>query len=157
MLKKVLISLISVLVLAGCGKNNVELDLTKVETELNKLEYEENATKAKLFENNITLEEEQIEGRGIDTNLFEEILFSISSKPNEASIYIVYIPKKGEAEECSSQIDNYLNSLQDNATLYSPEAANLIKNRTVETYGNYYIYAISHDNDSVVKTIKNMK
>lgn len=157
MMKKILISFALVLGLTGCGNSSIKLDLKNIETELNKLEYEEDGTKIKLFENNKTLDAEQISGRGIDAELFEEILFSVSSKPNEASIYIVYMPKSGKEEECSTQIDNYLNSLQDNATLYSPEAANLIKNRTIEKYENYYIYVISHDNNVVVKTIKNIK
>ena len=98
-----------------------------------------------------------IEGRQIDTNLFEEILFSMDMTSNTANIYIIALPKEGNEEKCDEQIDNYLDKYQDNVEMYNPEEARKIEDRLEETYGNYHIYIVSKDNEKALDKIKNTK
>lgn len=156
-MKKILIVLLSLFLITGCGSESIHLDLEKVEIELNNLEYVENGTTTKLFEQNKKLDTEEIDGRNIDTNNFDEILFSISTLVNNYSMYIVYLPKSGKEDECESMINDYIDSLKVNADSYNPEGAKMLKNYTLEKYGNYYIYVVSKDNDSVIEKIKNTK
>ena len=156
-MKKILISLALLLVFTGCGEKNIVLDLEKVEIELNNLEITEDEETVKLFENNTKMSNDAIEGRQIDTNLFEEILFSMDMASNTANIYIIALPKEGNEEKCDEQIDNYLDKYQDNVEMYNPEEARKIEDRLEETYGNYYIYIISKDNEKALDKIKSTK
>ena len=155
--KKILVSLAILLVFTGCGDKKVELDLEKVEIELNSLEIEEDGEKVRLFENNKKMDNDAIEGRQIDVSLFEEILFSMDNTSNEANIYIVYLPKEGNEEECENQIDNYLDIFEEHVALYNPKEAKKIEERLEEKYGDYYIYIISNNNEIVLEKIKNTK
>lgn len=156
-MKKILISLALLLVFTGCGEKNIVLDLEKVEIELNNLEITEDEETVKLFENNTKMSNDAIEGRQIDTNLFEEILFSMDMTSNTANIYIIALPKEGNEEKCDEQIDNYLDKYQDNVEMYNPEEAKKIEDRLEETYGNYHIYIVSKDNEKALDKIKNTK
>lgn len=156
-IKNLLITLSCLLMITGCGGNNIELDLEKVEIELNSLEIEKDGEKTKLFEHNKKLDEDAIEGRQIDTSLFEELLFSMDSTTNVANIYIVYLPKAGNEEECEQQIDDYLAKIEDNMELYNSKEAKKISERLEEKYGNYYIYLISDNNEVALEKIKNTK
>lgn len=156
-MKKILISLLSLFLIVGCESKSAHLDLEKIEVELNDLEYIENDTKTKLFEKNKRLDNEEIDGRNIDTNAFDEILFSISTLVNDYSMYIVYLPKNGKEDECKSMIEGYIDNLKVNAESYNPEGAKMLKNYTLEKHGNYYIYVVSKDNNSVIEKIKNIK
>lgn len=156
-MKKLLISLALLLVFTGCGEKNIVLDLEKVEIELNNLEITEDEETVKLFENNTKMSNDAIEGRQIDTNLFEEILFSMDMTSNTANIYIIALPKEGNEEKCDEQIDNYLDKYQDNVEMYNPEEARKIEDRLEETYGNYHIYIVSKDNEKALDKIKNTK
>jgi len=156
-LKNLLIALVAVLMVTGCGGKKIELDLEKVEIELNNLEIEQDGEKTKLFENNKKLEEDAIEGRQIDVSLFEEILFSMDSTANEANIYIVYLPKDGNEEDCEDQIDDYLDKLEENMELYNSKEAKKISDRLEEKYGDYYIYIVSKNNEMALEKIKNTK
>ena len=156
-MKKILISLALLLVFTGCGEKEIVLDLEKVEIELNNLEITEDEETVKLFENNTKMSNDAIEGRQIDTNLFEEILFSMDMTSNTANIYIIALPKEGNEEKCDEQIDNYLDKYQDNVEMYNPEEAIKIEDRLEETYGNYHIYIVSKDNEKALDKIKNTK
>lgn len=153
-MKKILISLALLLVFTGCGEKEIVLDLEKVEIELNNLEITEDGETVKLFENNTKMSNEAIEGRQIDINLFEEILFSMDMTSNSANIYIITLPKEGHEENCEVEIDNYLDKYKDNVEMYNPEEAKKIEERLEATYGNYHIYIISKDNTKVLDKIK---
>lgn len=155
--KNLLIALVTLLIVTGCGGKNIELDLEKVEIELNSLEIEEEGEKTKLFENNTKLENDAIDGRQIDVSLFEEILFSMDSTANQANIYIVYLPKDGSEEDCQEQINAYLDRLEENMELYNSKEAKKISDRLEEKYGDYYIYIISKNNEMALYKIKNTK
>ena len=158
-LKNLLISLAVLLVFTGCGEKNIELDLEKVEIELNSLEIEEDGEKIKLFENNVKMDYEKLEDKyGMDTNVFTEILVSTSENLDTASMYAIFLPKEEKLEVAEKEMESFFEKY-DQAWImgYFPEEEKLVENRLEETYGDYYIYVISKDNDKVLEKIKNTK
>ncbi|MBE6144380.1 MAG: DUF4358 domain-containing protein [Firmicutes bacterium] len=157
-LKKILLSLTMLFIFTGCG-TEVELDLDKLETKLNNLTYVENKEEVKLFEDNIEVDDEKLEDKyGMNTEIFDEILISTSKNLDTASMYAIFLPEEGYIEECEQEINNFFEKYEQAWMMgYFPEEEKLVKNRSSEKYGNYYIYVISKDNDKVIETIKNTK
>lgn len=158
-LRNLLIALVGLLVFTGCGSKNIELDLEKVEIELNSLEIEEDGEKSKLFEKSTKMSEEKLEDKyGMDTSVFEEILVSTSENLDTASMYAIFLPKEDKVEEAETEMESFFEKY-DQAWImgYFPEEEKLVENRLEETYGNYYIYVISKDNEMALEKIKNTK
>lgn len=158
-LKNLLISLAILLIFTGCGEKTIELDLEKVEIELNSLEIEEDGEKSKLFENSVQMDKEKMEEKyGMDTSVFEEILIGTSEQLDTASMYAIFLPKEDKIEKAEEEMNNFFEKY-DQAWImgYFPEEEVLVENRLEETYGNYYIYIISKDNDKAFEKIKNTK
>lgn len=158
-MKKIIISLVLLLSLTGCGNKNVKLDLEKVEIEVSSLEIEEDGVKSLLFVNNKKMDIEKMQDKyGMDTSLFEEILIGSSDSADTASMYAVFLPKKDLENECEEEINNFFEKYDQAWVMgYFPEEEMLVQNRSSEKYGKYYIYVISKDNDKVIETIKNTK
>ena len=158
-LRNLLISLAILLVFTGCGEKEILLDLEKVEIEVNALEIEDDGESIKLFENNKKMDTEKLEDKyGMDISVFEEILVSTSENLDTASMYAIFLPKEGVKEEAEKEMNSFFEKY-DQAWImgYFPEEEKLVENRLEETYGNYYIYIISKDNDKVLEKIKNTK
>ena len=157
--RNLLIALVGLLIFTGCGEKSIELDLEKVEIELNSLEIEEDGEKTKLFENSIQMDKEKLEDKyGMDTTIFEEILVSTSENLDTASMYAIFLPKEEKIEEAEEEMNSFFEKY-DQAWImgYFPEEEILVENRLEETYGDYYIYVISKDNDKAFDKIKNTK
>jgi len=158
-LRNLLIVLLGLLVFTGCGTKNIELDLEKVEIELNSLEIEEDGEKTRLFEKSTKMSEEKLEDKyGINTSVFDEILISTSANLDTASMYAIFLPKEDKIEEAEKEMDSFFEKY-DQAWImgYFPEEEKLVENRLEETYGNYYIYVISKDNEMALEKVKNTK
>lgn len=158
-MKKIIISLVLLLSLTGCGNKSITLDLEKVEIEVNSLEYEEEGVKSLLFLNNQKMDIEKIQDKyGMDTSIFEEILISASESLDTASMYAIFLPKEGKENECEEEINEFFEKY-DQAWImgYFPEEEILVENRSSEKYGRYFINVISKDNDRVIEKIKNTK
>lgn len=158
-MKKIIISLVLMLSLTGCGNKNVKLDLEKIEIEVSNLEYEEDGVKSLLFVSNKKMDLEKMQDKyGMDTSLFEEILIGSSENVETASMYAIFLPKKGLENECEEEINNFFLKYDQAWTMgYFPEEEMLVQNRSHEKYGRYEIYVISKDNDKVIEKIKNTK
>ena len=158
-LRNLLIALVGLLVFTGCGSKDIELDLEKVEIELNSLEIEEDGEKSRLFEKSTKMSEEKLEGKyGMDTSVFEEILVSTSENLDTASMYAIFLPNEDKVEEAENEMESFFEKY-DQAWImgYFPEEEKLVENRLEETYGNYYIYIISKDNEMALEKVKNTK
>ena len=95
---------------------------------------------------------------GMNTDIFEEILVETSDNLSSSSMYAIFLPKKGKESDCEKEIKDFFEKY-DQAWMmgYFPDEEVLVKNRTEEKYGKYYIYIISKDNDKVIEKIKNIK
>jgi len=157
--RNLLITLAGLLMITGCGNNDIKLDLEKVEIELNSLVIEEDGEKTNLFENSIRMSEEKLEDKyGVDTSLFEEILITTSENLDTASMYAIFLPKEEKVEEAENEMESFFEKY-DQAWImgYFPEEEKLVENRLEEKYGDYYIYIISEDNEMALEKIKNTK
>lgn len=155
-MRNLLIILIVMLVVTGCGNNNVKLDLEKISTDLNSLEIKENGESIKLFKNSSKMTMEMLEDKyGMNTSVFDEILVSTSENLDTSSMYAIFLPKETEIAKAEAEMKTFFEKY-DQAWImgYFPEEEKLVKNRLEEKYGNYYIYIISKDNETALKKIK---
>ena len=150
--KKIIICLVLMILLTGCGNKDVKLNLSKRETDLNELTVDD----SKLFLDNEKLSMEKLQDKyGMNTDIFDEILVSTPSKVGSASMYAIFLPKEGKESECEEEIDKFFDKYSQAWTMgYFPEEEKLVENKTEDKYGNYYIYVISRDNDKVIDKIK---
>ena len=75
----------------------------------------------------------------------------------QASKYIIVKPVSGKEEVVKNAIDEYMANEETQWSMYLPDQYELVKNRKVEKIGDYLIYIVSTDNNSVFETIKNNK
>lgn len=152
-MKKILYVIISIILLSGCSKNDVKLDLAKVESSLNNLTYESKA----MFGKNEMVDLEHLTVKyGFDSSNIDASLISMSTVTDSASMYAIFLPKKGEKEAAKEAIEQFLTKYDRSWMMgYAPDQEILVENRLEEEYGNYLIYIISNDNEKVLETIKN--
>lgn len=151
-IRKILICLVVMLLLTGCGDKEVKLDFNKIETDVSGLKDGD----GNLFVDNEKLSMEKLQDKyGMDTSIFDEILVSTPSKVGSASMYAIFLPSKDHESECKEEIDKFFDKYSQAWTMgYFPEEEKLVKDKSEDKYGNYYIYVISRDNDMVINKIK---
>lgn len=152
-MKKILYVIISIILLSGCSKNDVKLDLDKVESNLNNLTYESES----MFGKNEMVDLEHLTVKyGFDASNIDDSLISMTKVTDSASMYAIFLPKKGEKEAAKEAIEQFLTKYDQSWMMgYAPDQEILVENRLEEEYGNYLIYIISNDNEKVLETIKN--
>lgn len=150
-LKKILGILLACLFLTGCNQKETKLDFTTIKNELNALTVNEETIFTSLKEYS---EEDLKNIYSIDSNLTEEMHFMQSEDTNNASMYIIALPKEGKEKEIQEQINTFFESFELQADMYNPENAVLIKNRMETKIGNYLIYIVSSNNNKVLEIIK---
>jgi len=92
---------------------------------------------------------------GVKEDLVDEYLVATPSFMTSASQYIILKPSEGKKDEVMELMNTYMSNLQEQWDMYLPDQAELVKERTEVTVGDYLVYIISTDNDLVLKTIKN--
>ena len=112
------------------------------------------ANENRLFNNMMKLEEYE-NTLGIKANQVEEILVKIPQMITTSSTYIIVKPVKGEEDNVKKALDEYMVNLEKNWATYLPDQYELVKNRKVETIGDYLVYIVSENNDLVFEAIKN--
>jgi len=148
-MKKVLILLICMFLITGCGGNNKEelanIDTTKVAKKLETISY---------FNNDSSLNDEDlIKGYGIDTKIISEYAIYISSAVKDPSMYIVAKPVEGKESILKFQIKEMFSKYLSSYSGYYPEAVPMIENRLEKEYNGYLIYIVSNDNETIYKKI----
>ena len=136
--KKIIICLVLMILLTGCGNKDVKLNLSKIETDLNELTVDD----SKLLLDNEKLSMAKLQDKyGMNTDIFDEILVSTPSKVGSASMYAIFLPKEGKESECEEEIDKFFDKYSQAWTMgYFPEEEKLVENKTEDKYGNYYIF-----------------
>ncbi|MGE5455652.1 MAG: DUF4358 domain-containing protein [Ignavibacteriales bacterium] len=154
-MKKILCIIGLILLVSGCSKNEVKLDFNTLETNLNNLTFESK----KMFGNNNMVDVNYLSDKyGFDSSNIDESLISMSKVADSASMYAIFLPKKGEKDKAMEAIDKFLMKYDQSWMMgYAPDQEVLVQNRMEEEYGNYLIYIISNDNDKVLETIKSNK
>ena len=67
---------------------------------------------------------------------------------------MVVKPAEGKYETVRSGLDEYIKKQEELWNTYLPDQYELVKNRLVVEEGDYLIYIISEDNNSVLEAIK---
>ncbi len=148
----VLVALIAVAVLAGCGGGSVEagkaVDLNAVLDKINS-------------ENNLSLEK-VTEGKmlnryyGIDENDVKQFAVEMDKSDPNAPVEIVLIEAKDAtaAENINKALETKYNSVLSTYTSYTPEKVDMVKACKVTKDGNFLSLIIAENAAAMVKTFQ---
>lgn len=144
-MKKIIIMMMVVLGLTGCGGSN---NLTAVD-----IEAASKSLDAKLGNMSIVNEDELASIYQIDTSLMEDYVIKASDTAN-GNLYAIILVEEENKSEVKKQMNNYFDILLEQNALYSPEAVNLLENYLETSIGDYLIYISSEDNQDSYNLIK---
>ena len=114
-------------------------------------------TKGTVFQSLIEIKKADLESLlNIKESWVEESLVMNSAVIINANQYIIIKPVKDKYEDVQNAIENYMIDLEKQWKNYLPDQYDLVKNRKVEKFGDYLIYIISNDNDTVYKKIESL-
>ena len=140
------ISISFVFLLTGCGTSkNIDIDKTSANLESDYSDF-------------IKVDADTLDGNyGIDLSVFKDYLVVMSDAGTTSKMYAIF--EAGDSyedaeDEVTYFVDKYVESW-DNG--YFPDETKLVNEGTVEKYGNYIIYVVNEDTDSIISKIKNSK
>lgn len=144
-MKKILIAVICMLFVSGCGVSEQKLDLNNVGSKLSSSEY---------FSNHEIISSDVVLNRySIDTSKFEELMMLSSTKYDDATMVFIAYPNNADTKkEFETFIDSY--NSQWVGMNYFPEQKQLVENGLYTNYNNYLVYIVSEDNNKVLNMIK---
>ncbi len=153
-MKKIVVFIVMVL-LVGCNQKEVELDLIKLYSGIESLNYKDSNNQIRPLFNNEIIDNEKLQSKyDLDISNIDKILFSIPKEMDQASMYIIVLPKENKKDEVNNEIENFFIKYEQEWALYFPKEEALIKNRLQTSYGQYLIYIVSNDNNKVLNYIK---
>ena len=148
-MKKFFLGVISIsfmFLLTGCGTSkNIDIDKASANLESDYSDF-------------IKVDADTLDGNyGIDLSVFKDYLVVMSDAGTTSKMYAIF--EAGDSyedaeDEVTYFVDKYVESW-DNG--YFPDETKLVNEGTVEKYGNYIIYVVNEDTDSINSKIKNSK
>ena len=142
-LKKIIMVIGLAIILAGCNKSASTLDMKKASTSLDEK-----------YQNMALMSEKELEGiYNQDITLMEEYIIK-SSENQDGNFYALIKVKSENKEKVKNNMDEMFSILENQSSLYSPEAVNLIKNKLVTSVGDYLIYIVSENNEEMYNVVK---
>ena len=149
-MKKIVLSLIMVLLLlgisTGCKNSNIEDNEVKINKELNnKIE------ETSIFEGLDILNDNTLETQlGINRNFVESHAVGISMYGNTKKLYMIIKPKEENKKIVKQALDLYIERKTEEAL---EEDKKLYENVLKEEYNGYYVYIVSDNNEEVFNKI----
>lgn len=142
-LKKIIMVIGLAIILAGCNKSVSTLDMKGASTSLDEK-----------YQNMALMSEKELEGiYNQDTTLMEEYIIK-SSENQDGNFYALIKVKSENKEKVKNNMDEMFSILENQSSLYSPEAVNLIKNKLATSVGDYLIYIVSENNEEMYNVVK---
>ena len=143
-MKKLIITLIAVILLCGCANNNVtNLDMNKASNSLDSK-----------YQNMQSVNKDELEViYGLDLSKIDEYIIKSSSSAN-GDFYAIVKVKDENKKEVQDKMNNMFKILENQSNLYSPEAVSKLKNKLSTSVGNYLIYIVSNDNNAYYEIVK---
>lgn len=142
----ILITIItSLLLITGCNQNQnaTHLDIDKVSQSFDEK-----------YKNMAVIDENQLQViYGLDTSLMKKYIIKSSTLADGNFYALIHVDDKNK-KQVQEQMDKMLKTMEEQSNLYSKEAVNLIKNRLETSIGDYLIYIISEDNNSMYEILK---
>ena len=134
-LKKIIMVIGLAIILAGCNKSASTLDMKGASTSLDEK-----------YQNMALMSEKELEGiYNQDTTLMEN---------QDGNFYALIKVKSENKEKVKNNMDEMFSILENQSSLYSPEAVNLIKNKLATSVGDYLIYIVSENNEEMYNVVK---
>lgn len=142
-LKKIIMVIGLAIILAGCNKSASTLDMKKASTSLDEK-----------YQNMALMSDKELEGiYNQDTTLMEEYIIKSSENQN-GNFYALIKVKPENKDKVKNNMDEMFSILENQSSLYSPEAVNLIKNKLATSVGDYLIYIVSENNEEMYNVVK---
>ena len=145
-MKKIIICLIGLLLLTGCGASNnseATLDMDAASKSLD-------AEMKKI----VFMEDRELEAiYGIDLSLMDEYVIKSNSN-KDGSVYAIIKVSDKNKDEVKKQMDNFFETLESQSSLYSPEAVGILQDKVQTSVGNYLIYISYKDTDKAYDLVK---
>ena len=142
-LKKIIMVIGLAIILAGCNKSVSTLDMKGASTSLDEK-----------YQNMALMSDKELEGiYNQDTTLMEEYIIK-SSENQDGNFYALIKVKSENKEKVKNNMDEMFSILENQSSLYSPEAVNLIKNKLATSVGDYLIYIVSENNQEMYNVVK---
>lgn len=142
-LKKIIMVIGLAIILAGCNKSVSTLDMKGASTSLDKK-----------YQNMALMSEKELEGiYNQDITLMEEYIIK-SSENQDGNFYALIKVKSENKEKVKNNMNEMFSILENQSSLYSPEAVNLIKNKLATSVGDYLIYIVSENNEEMYNVVK---
>ena len=142
-LKKIIMVVGLAIILAGCNKSASTLDMKKASTSLDEK-----------YQNMALMSDKELEGiYNQDTTLMEEYIIKSSENQN-GNFYALIKVKPENKDKVKNNMDEMFSILENQSSLYSPEAVNLIKNKLATSVGDYLIYIVSENNQEMYNVVK---
>ena len=142
-LKKIIMVIGLAIMLAGCNKSVSTLDMKGASTSLDEK-----------YQNMALMSDKELEGiYNQDITLMEEYIIK-SSENQDGNFYALIKVKSENKEKVKNNMDEMFSILENQSSLYSPEAVNLIKNKLATSVGDYLIYIVSENNEEMYNVVK---
>ena len=142
-LKKIIMVIGLAIILAGCNKSASILDMKGASTSLDEK-----------YQNMALMSDKELEGiYNQDITLMEEYIIKASENQN-GNFYALIKVKSENKEKVKNNMDEMFSILENQSSLYSPEAVNLIKNKLATSVGDYLIYIVSENNEEMYNVVK---
>lgn len=142
-LKKIIIVIGLAIILAGCNKSASTLDMKGASISLDEK-----------YQNMALMSDKELEGiYNQDITLMEEYIIKASENQN-GNFYALIKVKSENKEKVKNNMDEMFSILENQSSLYSPEAVNLIKNKLATSVGDYLIFIVSENNEEMYNVVK---
>ena len=93
----------------------------------------------------------------IDTRLFSEHYFARHSDETKASLVVIVKPANGDDDKVKSEMHTFVDMYLKQFESYFPSEVKIIEDCYSIDKGEYIIYTISDDNQSVINAINKSK
>ena len=145
-MKKIIICLIGILLLTGCGTSSNSEATLDMAAASKSLDAE--------MKDMVSMENRELEAiYGIDLSLMDEYVIKSNSN-KDGSVYAIIKVSDKNKDEVKKQMDNFFETLESQSSLYSPEAVGILEDRVQTSVGNYLIYISYKDTDKAYDLVK---
>ncbi len=143
-MKKLIIALLCLLMLCGCGSKETEFDAEGCSKALDEA-YKDMKV---MDENELTVSFD------LDTELFEEYFIKCASNETEGKFYAIVKVDDANKQEAKSAMNAFFNVLITRNSMYTPEVVKLYEDHVETQVGNYLIYLVAEDTDAYLDIVK---
>ena len=91
---------------------------------------------------------------GVNPEYIEEAMIGLPMFMTQANQIIIIKPTEGHKDDVVEAMDKYMTDLQAQWDTYLADQAELVKNRLETNIGDYLVYIISPNNDSILASLK---